>query len=192
KVRGNGNWNFRATGPVGNEISAIENFLTDNPAVVQLLSPSIRKETQSRDNLFGVYVQDDWRLRPRLTVNLGLRYEMLTNPTEAHNGFGFLPNFFTGTTTHFSNVFANNPTTRNFDPRLGFSWDPTGSGKTAIRGGFGIFSILPLPYVYTIGDSLTLPFSLQTSFGTPSNPLPQGSFPVVPSSVNFGNSAGSR
>lgn len=196
KVRGNGNWNFRATGPVGNEISAIENFLTDNPAVVQLLSPSIRKETQSRDNLFGVYVQDDWRLRPRLTVNLGLRYEMLTNPTEAHNGFGFLSNFFTSTAPSacpgdagcFKNVFANNPTTRNFDPRIGFSWDPSGSGKTAIRGGFGIFSVLPLPYVYTIGDSLTLPFSLQTSAGN----LPQGAFPVVPSSVNFGNSAGSR
>jgi hypothetical protein len=190
KVRGNGNFVF--TTLAGSPASGIENFLTDNPASVLLLSPDVRKETQSRDSLFGVYVQDDWRLRPRLTVNLGLRYEMLTNPTEANNGFGFLPNFFTGTTTHFSNVFANNPTTRNFDPRLGFSWDPTGSGKTAIRGGFGIFSILPLPYVYTIGDSLTLPFSLQTSFGTPNNPLPQGSFPVVPSSVNFGNSAGSR
>jgi hypothetical protein len=190
KVRGNGNFVF--TTLAGSPASGIENFLTDNPASVLLLSPDVRKETQSRDSLFGIYVQDDWRLRPRLTVNLGLRYEMLTNPTEANNGFGFLPNFFTGTTTHFSNVFANNPTTRNFDPRLGFSWDPTGSGKTAIRGGFGIFSILPLPYVYTIGDSLTLPFSLQTSFGTPNSPLPQGSFPVVPSSVNFGNSAGSR
>lgn len=194
KVRGNGNWNFRAD--TTGAISAIENFLTDNPAVVQLLSPDIRKETQSRDNLFGVYVQDDWRLRPRLTVNLGLRYEMLTNPTEAHNGLGFLSNFFTSTAPSacpgaagcFKNVFANNPTTRNFDPRIGFSWDPSGSGKTAIRGGFGIFSVLPLPYVYTIGDSLTLPFSLQTSAGN----LPQGAFPVVPPSVNFGNSAGSR
>ncbi len=187
KVRGNGNWNFRATG-----VSAIENFLTDNPTQVQLLSETVRKETQSRDNLFGVYLQDDWRLRPRFTVNLGLRYEMLTNPTEATGGFGLLTNFYTGlpvTTPNARNLFINNPTTRNFDPRIGFSWDPTGSGKTAIRGGFGIFSVLPLPYVYTIGDSLTLPFSLQTGVNSG---LPQGSFPVVPQSVNFGNSAGSR
>ncbi len=190
KVRGNGNFVF--TTIAGSTADGLENFLTDNPASVLLLSPTTRKETQSRDSLFGLYIQDDWRLRPRLTVNLGLRYEFLTNPTEANNGFGFLPNFFTGTTTHFDNVFATNPTTRNFDPRVGFSWDPTGSGKTAIRGGAGIFSILPLPYVYTIGDSLTLPFSLQTSSGNPAAPLPQGSFPVIPSTVSFGNTAGSR
>jgi len=195
KVRGNGNWNFRAN--TAGTISAIENFLTDNPAVVQVLSPSIRKETQSRDSLFGLYVQDDWRLSPRVTLNLGLRYEMLTNPTEAHNGFGFLTSFYTSTAPAacpsasagcYKNLFASNPTARNFDPRIGFAWDPTGGGKTAVRGGFGIFSVLPLPYVYTIGDSLTLPFSLQTS----ATNLPQGSFPVVPASVNFGNSAGSR
>jgi hypothetical protein len=187
KVRGNGNWNFRAS-----TVSALENFLTDNPTQVQLLSEIVRKETQSRDSLFGVYFQDDFRLRPRFNVNLGLRYEMLTNPTEATGGFGLLTNYFTGlpvTTPNAKNLFTNNPTTRNFDPRVGFSWDPTGSGKTAVRGGFGIFSVLPLPYVYTIGDSLTLPFSLQTGVNSG---LPQGSFPVVPSSVNFGNSAGSR
>jgi len=187
KVRGNGNWNFRAS-----TVSALENFLTDNPTQVQLLSETVRKETQSRDSLFGVYLQDDWRLRPRFTVNLGLRYEMLTNPTEATGGFGLLTNYFTGqpvTTPNAKNLFTSNPTTRNFDPRIGFSWDPTGSGKTAVRGGFGTFSVLPLPYVYTIGDSLTLPFSLQTGVNSG---LPQGSFPVVPSSVSFGNSAGSR
>lgn len=194
KVRANGNFVF--TEAPGAPTTGLEDFLTNNPAKVLLLSPTVRKETQSRDSLFGVYVQDDWRLRPRFTVNLGLRYEMLTNPTEANNGFGFLTNFYTGTPVGscpgsagcVKNVFANNPTTRNFDPRIGFSWDPTGSGKTAIRGGFGIFSVLPLPYVYTIGDSLTLPFSLATSAA----PLPQGSFPVIPSSVTFGNSAGSR
>ena len=181
KVRGNGNFSF----------TSLQNFLADDPTKVLLLDPNVRKETGSRDSLFGGYIQDDWRIRPRLTLNLGLRYEMLTLPTEAHDGFGVLPNFFTGTTTPVKHIWQTNPTTRNFDPRVGFSWDPFGNGKTAVRAGFGIFDVLPLPYVYTIGDSLTLPFSLQTSAGSSANPLPPGSFPKL-NGVNFGNSAGSR
>jgi outer membrane receptor protein involved in Fe transport len=177
KVRANGNFTF----------PSVEGFLTNNPTKVLLLDPTIRKETQSRDNLFGVYIQDDWRVTPRFTANLGVRYEFLTNPTEANNGFGFLNDFYTGTTTPYKNLFAKNPTTKNFDPRIGFSWDPTGSGKTAIRAGFGIFSVLPLPYVYTIGNSLTLPFSKATS----ANTLPPGAFPIVPPSA-IGSAAGSR
>jgi outer membrane receptor protein involved in Fe transport len=144
KVRGNGNFVFSQA--PGSTVSGLEDFLTNNPTKVLLLSPTIRKETQSRDSLFGGYVQDDWRVSPRFTANLGLRYEFLTNPTEANNGFGFLSNFYTGTTTPYKNLFAKNPTTRNFDPRFGFSWDPSGSGKTAVRGGFGIFSVLPLRF----------------------------------------------
>ena len=190
KVRGNGNFTF---GPL-NGISGLEAFLTNQPTKVLLLSPTVRKEVGSRDSLFGGYIQDDWRIRPRLTVNLGLRYEMLTLPTEAHDGFGVLLNFFTSTgTTPVKHMWQTNPTTKNFDPRIGFSWDPTGSGKTAIRAGFGIFDVLPLPYVYTIGDSLTLPFSLQTGLGSASNPLPQGSFPrnLPAAAFNVAN-AGSR
>ena len=181
KVRGNGNFNF----------SSLANFLTNQPLNVLLLSPSIRNEVGSRDTLFGGYFQDDFRLLSNLTLNLGLRYEMLTDPSEAHNKFGLLNSFYgtavagqtcplpiaatslVGCTVPVSNMWKTNPTTRNFDPRIGFSYDPFKDGKTAIRGGFGIFDVLPLPYVYTIGDSLTLPFSLQVSASN----LPQGSFP---------------
>jgi Carboxypeptidase regulatory-like domain len=166
-VRRNGNFNF----------GSLTDFLTNRPLNVLLLDPDpqFRRETGSRQSLFGGYVQDDWRVRSNLTLNLGLRYEMLTLPHEAHNGFGvLLPDFFTGVTTPVNTLWASNPTTHNFDPRVGFSWDPFNDGKTAVRGAFGIFDVLPLPYTYTIGDSLTLPFSLQVS----ANNLPAGSFPT--------------
>lgn len=166
-VRRNGNFNF----------GSLEDFLRNNPLNVLLLDPdpNFRRETGSRQSLFGGYVQDDWRVRKNLTLNLGLRYEMLTLPHEAHNGFGvLLPDFFTGVTTPVNTLWASNATTHNFDPRIGFSWDPFGDGKTAVRGAFGIFDVLPLPYTYTIGDSLTLPFSLQVSASN----LPSGTFPT--------------
>ena len=55
-------------------MSGLENFLTNRPEKkVNLLSPIVRKPVQDRDSLFGGYVQDDWRVSSRLTVNLGLR-----------------------------------------------------------------------------------------------------------------------
>ncbi|GAC1702891.1 MAG: hypothetical protein NVS9B4_09360 [Candidatus Acidiferrum sp.] len=159
---------------------SIEKFITNQPVTVALLDPSVQKEVGSRDSLFAGYVQDDWRVRSNLTVNIGLRYEMLTLPTEAHDGFGVLnqlnapavvggclvdiqPNNTPGCTVPVHNMWRTNPTTHDFAPRVGFSWDPFKDGKTAVRAGIGMFDILPLPYVYTIGDSLSLPFGKQLS-----------------------------
>lgn len=199
KVRQNGDFRFNATN--SGAVTPLENFLTNHPAQALLLSPAVRGEVGSRDSLFGGYIQDDWRVRSNLTLNIGLRYEMLTNPSEAHGKFGLLNSFYAapgsgpcpnvfpnafgptsvpGCTVPVSSMWKSNPTTRNFDPRIGFSWDPFHDGKTALRGGFGIFDVLPLPYVYTIGDSLTYPFSLSFS----QQGIPAGSFPNVLPFIN--------
>ncbi len=116
----------------------------------------------------GVYLQDDWRIRPSLTLNLGLRYEMETIPTESHGLVSNLPTPGTDpggqTCPNCSNVFfTKNPTSKNFEPRLGFAWDPFHNGKTAVRGGVGLFDALPLPYELVINNAQTSPYHVTGS-----------------------------
>jgi hypothetical protein len=73
------------------------------------------------------FIQDDWRVTPRLTLNLGLRYEYQRNP-EQLNANPVLPQ---------TRVTVNDK--NNLGPRVGFAYDLSGDGKTSIRGGWGIY-----------------------------------------------------
>src|SRR5439155_6822001 len=121
------------------------------------------------------YIQDDWHMRHNITLNLGLRYEMTTVLSEVQGKLTNLRNItdplpYCGTTNpDLTLVFGkpgctgaapyySNPTTRNFEPRFGFAWDPRGDGKMAVRGGFAIFDVLPLPGYF--GSQAWAPFFL--------------------------------
>jgi hypothetical protein len=148
-------------------------FLTNRPAKYNSGIASTLKPRGYRYTLSGGYVQDDWRWRRNVTLNLGLRYEMVTVPTEVQ---GKLVNLIkiTDATPHLGSPFFSNPTLRNFAPRVGFAWDPFNNGKTAVRGGFGVFDSLPLPYEFSHLDTGAAPFFMS---GTVSKPtLPPGSF----------------
>jgi hypothetical protein len=95
---------------------------------------------------FGWYIQDDWRLKPRLTLNLGLRHEFYTGPTERHGLNCNLDKLSDPKLRCGGQVFPTSITTKDFGPRLGFAWDVFGNGRTSLRGGFGIFfdAISPL------------------------------------------------
>ena len=161
------------------------NLLTNRPHVFQGLgSPSV-PDIGLRQTLFGLYAQDDVRLKKNLTVNLGLRYEMVTVPTEAHNRISNLRSV-TDILPHVGAPFFQNPTLRNFEPRIGFAWNP-GGGKTLVRGGFGIFDVLPLPYEFNLSFQRAVPF-VQSIFATTLQPgmFPTGAFQQFSNQSNSG------
>src|SRR5215469_6060614 len=122
--------------------NSLSDFLTNVPFFLSAAIPSAVTGRGIRQTIFGAYIQDDWRWRPNVRINLGLRYEMATLPTEVQGKLTTLRNI-TDTSPHLGDPLFSNPTLRNFEPRVGLSWDPFGSGKTAIKAGFGMFDVLP-------------------------------------------------
>jgi hypothetical protein len=140
---------------------------------------------------YHFYVQDDWKVNDRLTINAGLRYEPWRPPTDSlHNLVGFvrgqqstiapdapLGMVYPGDQGIPESLFSNN--WKLFGPRLGAAYDLFGNARTIIRGGYGIFYIDPALTIYTrtvstqpsvLTVSLTNPFS----FYDPYNGVPGG------------------
>jgi hypothetical protein len=181
----NGVWTF----------ADLPSFLENNPTRFQGGIHSQVSPRNIRETLVGAYVQDDWRVRPSLTVNLGLRYEMTTVPYETSGKFINLRNMTdqfpvcgvavagcAGTGPLFSN-----PTLRNFEPRIGFAWDALHNGRLAVRGGAGLFDVLPLPYQFTLMETQAAPFFSYitvNSFTPPpgQKPFPSAGLPTTPQS----------
>jgi hypothetical protein len=95
---------------------------------------------------YGAFFQDDWKLRPRLTLNLGVRYEFFGVPFEVSGLQGIVDKAALinsarqiGDLTTLQGSHWYNNDWNNFAPRIGFAWDPEGDGKTALRANWGIF-----------------------------------------------------
>jgi hypothetical protein len=162
----------------------VKSFLQNQPSKFQGGIASSLTPRDLRQTIFGGYVQDDWRWRPNLTVNLGLRYEMATVPTEIHDKLANLVNL-SDATPHLGSPFFNNPTTKNFEPRIGFAWDPLRNGKMAVRGGAGLFDVLPLPYQFILLTTQSAPFFQYTSISAASaNVQPFTFFAVPPADIS--------
>jgi Carboxypeptidase regulatory-like domain/TonB-dependent Receptor Plug Domain len=126
-------------GPNPNGSTALEDFFAGDPfkASVQVGDPT----RQLHDWAYGLFFQDDWRVRRNLTLNFGVRYEFSAVLKEAHNRLGnFDPSSPTGLVqvgiNHVSSPYNSDP--KDFGPRFGFVWDVTGRGNTVLRGGGGL------------------------------------------------------
>jgi hypothetical protein len=121
------------------QLSSLPNFLTAKPTgtyTVALINATSTPQRGWRRILFGAFAQDDIRLRPNLTLNLGLRWEFYTNPSEIHGYSSANINITDPANTPGPPFLAPK---LNFAPRVGLAWDPTGSGKTSIRVGGGVY-----------------------------------------------------
>ena len=183
---GGGTWTF-ANLPnflraVPTQYSGPCNYYNAGPGCVfsdgsPLLFPTQRRIARTWD--FTMYAQDDWRLTSNLSLNLGLRYAPTTNPYDATNQtFALLPVPFgpngedrqpspvatppPSQMTPMRNFFLRNPSLRSFDPRVGLAWDPFGNGRTALRGGYGVFHAVMQCRDYCYGSWFSQPWTVRT------------------------------
>ncbi len=99
------------------------------------LGPPYNSNYLERDFHFktmGFYIQDDYRWQPRVTLNLGLRYEFMTTPQDVNGRQSYIPQLTTSTTYALGPILNTANTYRNFSPRVGFAWDVFGTGRTTV------------------------------------------------------------
>lgn len=152
--------------------NTLSDFITNQPQSLLATLPSTITPRHMRQTIYGVYFEDDVRLRPNLTVNLAMRYEGASVPSEINGKLSNL-RVLAGNTPFLGNPYITNPTRKNFEPRVGFAWDPFKNGKTSVRGGFGIYDILPLIVEMGSGVDASFPFAENISgTNTPGTPYP--------------------
>ena len=134
-------------------IASIFNFALDEPTTqgainYNLLTGEISQQSIGyRSTNFGFLGQDNWKIRPNLSINYGLRWDFNTSPNEVS---GRTANVTLGSGSSFIEEIANasvglvesltpDHSIAYFAPRLSFAWDPTKQGKLSIRGGIGVF-----------------------------------------------------
>lgn len=132
------------------------------------------------------FVQDSWKLTPRLIAELGFRFEWNGTPAEGgHRFVNFLPT--SSTLAQVNEPYQQN---YNYEPRVGFSWDPFGQGKTILRAGFAIMADQPAANVATglagnppnaAPQNTTAPSGSTLSVGTL---FSAGAAALAPSAVN--------
>lgn len=149
----------------------LTDFLSGRSARFQGVLPGSDSYRNYRQSMFAFFLQSEIRLKQRANLSLGLRYEFITVPTEKNGKIANLRRFSDSETT-VGDPFFENPSLKNFAPRIGFALDLTGSGRTTLRSGFGIFYDQVLENIYGTVARLNPPFSNSVVINNPSFPDP--------------------
>ena len=155
------NNNFRQ-GTGAFNFSSVGSFIAGN---ANSFSVTLGSQSSSIvENAFGIFVQDNWKLRPNLSLELGLRYEWNMTPTERFDRFiVFDPSSASliRVGTHIDEIYHQN--NANFQPRVGFAWDPFGDGRTSVRAAYGLLTDQPMTSV-VIGTTTNPPLAIPLTF----------------------------
>jgi len=172
----NGLYTFQDLSPFGVQAQsynpALEFFLEAQPLSYVGVDPSSSNSNRDyRQSVFSGFAQDFFRATSRLSVNVGLRYDFYSNPTEAHGRMSVIRNPATDSGPTVGKLFAATPLDL-LSPQAGFAWNIFGDGKTLLRGGAGIFRD-QLPFILFGLDRFLPPFFGLNSYVFPSFLSPQ-------------------
>ncbi|MCI0390197.1 MAG: TonB-dependent receptor [Acidobacteria bacterium] len=174
---GSRNGAINPTAPGNAAVAALADFLLGLPA--QATINSANPTRGFRTTAFSGYAQDEWRVTNRLTLNLGLRYEIDTPLTEVNGSLSNLipgaGNFVVGSAElpRLHRIDKN-----NFAPRAGFAYRLTGDGKTTVRGGAGVFYDNGVFQDRFVTARTNAPFAITAIDNNPA-PFPQDDSPAV-------------
>jgi len=136
--------------------------------------PTTSSNRDWRQNLFGAYIQDDYKIRRNLTLNLGVREEFVTSPTEIEGRCANMPDVSLNAPVVGCPLFKTFK--NNWAPRVGFAWDSLNNSKLVVRGGFGIFDDQPLPTYWVVPGRGVPPYVFQSNVSNA--PFPNAAFGI--------------
>lgn len=142
------------------------------------LTPEGALDRYWRFTLFGGYVQDDFRIHPRVTINAGVRYETATLPRDIYGRDSTLISLSDPEPT--TGQLFQNPTRKNISPRVGFAWDVFGNGRTSVRSGYGLY--------FNTNNQQHLIVTVTNPPATPRVSIANPTFPNPPFERGIGNS----
>jgi len=179
----NGLYTFQDLSPFGFQAHsnnpALEFFLQALPLSYVGVDPSNSDSNRDyRQKVVSGFAQDFFRATSRLSVNVGLRYDFYSNPTEAHGRLSVIRNPATDSGPTVGKLFAETPRDL-LSPQAGFAWNIFGDGKTVLRGGAGVFRN-QLPFILFGVDRFLPPFFGINSYVFPSFLNPQNALLTQP------------